>query len=88
MVCEDPLRHYSIMFDDRSGVLIWKSAFTEVQYQLRRVHYDKRKITVWGRTRDYGNDYLMEISDKPWIKYFYGNGSNETDPCIIISRKN
>ena len=88
LVCQDPLRDYSILFDDRTGVLIWKSAMAEVQYQLRRVHYDKRKFIVWGRTRDYGNDYLMEISDKSWIKYFYGNGSNETDPCTIISRKN
>lgn len=88
LVCTDPIRHYSILFDDKSGILIWKSALAQVQYQLHRVDQDNGRVMIRGRTSHYGNDYLLVIAEKSWIQYFYGNGSNDMAPCTIISRKN
>jgi hypothetical protein len=50
---------------------------------VKRVQDDSDGVLVWTATAVFGGDreMLALFGDEKWMKYFYGNGSVQTDPC-------
>lgn len=81
MTCKNSRYTYRIVFDDEAKRFQWASDNGQVEYLVDRFKTDEDGITVWGKVRRYGNDFVAYFGPEGWMKNFYANGSSMTDAC-------
>jgi hypothetical protein len=81
MTCKNSRYTYRVSFDDETQRFQWASDAGKVDYLVMRVKVEEQGITVWGKVRRFGNDFIAFFSEEGWIKNFYANGSSMTDIC-------
>lgn len=81
MTCKNSRYSYRVSFDDDAKRFRWASDSGQVDYIVVRVKADEEGLTVWGKVRRYGNDFIAYFAPDGWMKNFYANGSSMSDIC-------
>lgn len=81
MNCKNSRFSYRLIFDDEAKRFQWASDAGQVDYFIDRIKTDEDGITVWGKVRRYGNDFVAYFAPEGWMKTYYANGSSMTDVC-------
>ena len=79
MSCKNSRYSYRVSFDDEAKRFQWVSDAGQVDYIVIRSKSDEDGVTVWGKVRRYGNDFIAYFSAEGWMKSLYANGSSMTD---------
>ena len=81
MICKNSRYTYRITFDDEAKRFQWASDAGQVDYYVVKFKTDEDGLTVWGKVRRYGNEFVAYFSAEGWMKTFYANGSSMSDVC-------
>ena len=81
MTCKNSRYTYRVSFDDETQRFQWASDAGKVDYLVMRYKVEEQGVTVWGKVRRFGNDFIAFFSEEGWIKNFYANGSSMVDVC-------
>lgn len=81
MDCKNSRYSYRVTFDDEAKRFQWASDAGQTDYLVLRIKTDEDGVTVWGKVRRYGNDFVAYFSAEGWMKNLYANGSSMTDVC-------
>lgn len=81
MNCKNSRYSYRITFDDEAKRFQWASDAGQVDYIVIRYKTEEDGVTVWGKVRSYGNEFVAYFASEGWMKSLYGNGSSMTDVC-------
>lgn len=81
MNCKNSRYSYRVTFDDETKRFQWASDAGKVDYYVIRFKTDEDGLTVWGKVRRYGNEFIAYFATEGWMKSFYANGSSMTDVC-------
>lgn len=81
MNCKNSRYSYRVMFDDEAKRFQWVSDAGQADYLVIKFKTDEDGITVWGKVRRFGNDFIAYFAHDGWIKNLYANGSSMTDVC-------
>jgi hypothetical protein len=83
MICANEKTTYIVSFDTKTSIFKTTNPAIGGDLKVRRVQDDSDGVLVWGATAVFGGDreLLAFFGDEKWMKYFYGNGSVQTDAC-------
>ena len=83
MTCKNPKISYVVSFDTDTKVFKSTNPALGSDVTVRRVQDDADGVLVWTATAVFGGEreMLALFGQEKWVKYFYGNGSIQTDPC-------
>jgi hypothetical protein len=84
MICTNNQKTaYIVSFDTKTSIFKTTNPGLGTDLKVRRVQDDSDGVLVWAATAVFGGDreLLAFFGDDKWMKYFYGNGSVQTDPC-------
>ncbi|MBS7805013.1 hypothetical protein KIH24_10590 [Rhizobiales bacterium TNE-4] len=81
MNCKNSRYSYRVSFDNEAKRFRWASDAGQVDYIVIRYKTEEDGVTVWGKVRQYGNDFVAYFSTEGWMKSLYANGSSMTDIC-------
>lgn len=81
MTCKNSRYTYRVSFDDETQRFQWASDAGKVDYLVLRYKVEEQGVTVWGKVRRFGNDFVAFFSEEGWIKNLYANGSSMIDVC-------
>ena len=83
MICTNPKIAYVVSFDTETKVFKTTNTAIGSEITVRRVQDDADGVLVWTATSVFGGEreMLALFGAEKWMKYFYGNGSVQTDNC-------
>jgi hypothetical protein len=81
MNCTNSRYSYRITFDNEAKRFQWASDAGQVDYIVIRYKAEEDGVTVWGKVRRYGNEFVAYFASEGWMKSLYANGSSMTDVC-------
>ena len=83
MICTNAKLTYIVSFDTQTNVFKTTNSALGGEIRVKRVQDDSDGVLVWTATAVFGGDreMLSLFGDEKWMKYFYGNGSVQTDVC-------
>ena len=83
MVCTNPKFSYIVSFDTKTNIFTTTNPALGTDIKVKRVQDDNDGVLVWTATAVFGGDrdMLALFGDEKWMKFFYGNGSVQTDLC-------
>ena len=83
MICTNPKIAYVVSFDTDTKVFRTTNTAIGSDITVRRVQDDADGVLVWTATAVFGGEreMLALFGPEKWMKYFYGNGSVQTDAC-------
>lgn len=81
MTCKNSRYSYRVSFDSETQRFLWSSDNGQADYYVVKFKTGEDGLTVWGKARRYGNDFIAYFAPEGWMKSFYANGSSMTDVC-------
>jgi len=83
MICTNSKLTYIVSFDTKTNAFTTTNPALGVDIKVKRVQDDSDGVLVWTATAVFGGDreMLALFGDEKWMKFFYGNGSVQTDLC-------
>jgi hypothetical protein len=83
MICTNAKLTYIVSFDTKTNIFKTTNPALGAEIKVKRVQDDSDGVLVWTATAVFGGDreMLALFGDEKWMKFFYGNGSIQTDPC-------
>jgi len=83
MICTNPKISYVVSFDTETKIFKTTNTAIGSDIKVRRVQDDSDGVLVWTATAVFGGEreMLALFGAEKWMKYFYGNGSVQTDDC-------
>ena len=81
MICKNSRYTYSITFDDEAKRFHWASDAGQADFYVVKFKTDEDGLTVWGKVRRYGYEFVAYFSAEGWMKTYYANGSSMSDVC-------
>lgn len=81
MTCKNSRFSYRVSFDSEKQRFLWSSDAGQADYYVVKFKTGEDGLTVWGKARRYGNDFIAYFAPEGWMKNFYANGSSMTDVC-------
>jgi hypothetical protein len=83
MVCTNAKLNYIVSFDTKTNIFKTTNPALGTDIKVKRVQDDADGVLVWTATAVFGGDrdMLALFGDEKWMKFFYGNGSEQTDKC-------
>ena len=82
MTCKNSRYSYRVSFDAASQRFLWSSDAGQADYYVVKFKTSEDGLTVWGKARRFGNDFIAYFASEGWMKNFYANGSSMTDVCL------
>ncbi len=81
MNCKNSRYSYRVSFDAETQRFLWSSDSGQADYYVVKFKTSEDGLTVWGKARRFGNDFIAYFAPEGWMKSFYANGSSMTDVC-------
>ena len=83
MICTNAKLTYIVSFDTKTNAFTTTNPALGTGIKVKRVQDDSDGVLVWTATAVFGGDreMLALFGDEKWMKFFYGNGSVQTDTC-------
>ena len=85
MVCKMASGNYQVSYDKVSKRLSVTGSRLSGNIKIGKVQSDEDGTLIWalapGINVATNRDVLISIRKEKWVKFFYGNGSIETDLC-------
>lgn len=83
MTCESAGKSYTVAYDTRSKTFRTDNPQLGSRFRINRSQVDKDATLVWVSALNFPTerDVLIQFGKDPWVKYFFGNGSQVTDRC-------
>ena len=83
MICANDKMTYIVSFDTQTNTFKTTHPGLGSDIKVKRVQDDSDGVLVWTATAVFGGDreMLALFGDQKWMKFFYGNGSVQTDAC-------
>jgi len=83
MTCERAGKAYTVAYDTRTKSFRTDNAQLGSRFRINRAQVDKDAVLVWVTALNFPTerDVLIQFGKDPWVRYFFGNGSQVTDRC-------
>jgi hypothetical protein len=83
MSCERAGKSYIVAYDTRAKSFRTDNAQLGTRFRINRAQVDKDAVLVWVTALNFPTerDVLIQFGKDPWVRYFFGNGSQVTDRC-------